>query len=277
MTKILVTGHEGVIASNLIKKLTNCEIIIDSINGKRIDLQNNDEVMKIEPVDTVIHLGGKTEKGLEWKEYFENNIIGTLNILKYCIERKIKKIIFVSSYVYGNPKYLPIDEQHPIDPHNLYTKSKFLAEELCKKFSEMHDLNVIVLRPFNIFAKTMNKDNLISNLITSINTKKIVTITNRSSKRDFLYIDDFIEIILKIKDHDLKFEIFNVGSGISFSFDEIIQTIEKNTSIQLNLEYKKDDESFIQDIKANSTKIKKMLNWQPRLTFEEGLQKLLRI
>ena len=56
MTKILVTGHEGVIASNLIKKLTNCEIVIDSINGKRIDLQNNEEVMKIEPVDTVIHL-----------------------------------------------------------------------------------------------------------------------------------------------------------------------------------------------------------------------------
>ena len=49
MTKILVTGHEGVIASNLIKKLTNCEIVIDSINGKRIDLQNNEEVMKIEP------------------------------------------------------------------------------------------------------------------------------------------------------------------------------------------------------------------------------------
>jgi len=275
MTKILVTGHEGIIASHLIKKLTNCEIITDSINGKRVNLQNNEEVMKIEPVDTVIHLAGKTKKGLEWEEYFENNVIGTLNILKYCVEKNIKKIIFVSSYVYGNPKYLPIDEQHPIAPHNLYTKSKFLAEELCKKFSEMHDLNVIVLRPFNIFAKTMNKDNLISKLITSINTKKIVTITNRNSKRDFLYIDDFIELILKIKDHDFKYEIFNVGSGISFSFDEIIQTIEKNTSIQLNLKYEKDDETFIQDIKANSTKIKKILNWQPRLTFEEGLQKLL--
>ena len=275
MTKILVTGHEGVIASNLIKKLTNCEIIIDSINGKRIDLQNNDEVMKIEPVDTVIHLGGKTEKGLEWEEYFENNIIGTLNILKYCIKKNIKKIIFVSSYVYGNPKYSPIDEQHQISPHNLYTKSKFLAEELCKIYSEKYKLNVIILRPFNIFARSMNKNYLISNLIESVNTKKTVTITNRTSKRDFLYIDDFIELILKIKDYDFKYEIFNVGSGISYSFDEVIEIIEKNTSKKLNLEYKNDDQSYIQNITADNSKITKILDWKPELTFEEGLQKLL--
>ena len=275
MTKILVTGHEGVIGTHLIKKLTNCEVITDSINGKRVNLQNNEEVMKIESVDIVIHLAGKTKKGLEWEEYFENNVIGTLNILKYCVEKNIKKIIFVSSYVYGNPKYLPIDEQHPIAPHNLYTKSKFLAEELCKKFSEMHDLNVIVLRPFNIFAKTMNKDNLISKLITSINTKKIVTITNRNSKRDFLYIDDFIELILKIKDHDFKYEIFNIGSGISYSFDEVIEMIEKSTSKKLNLEYENDVQSYIENITADNSKITKILDWKPKLTFKEGLQKLL--
>jgi len=275
MTKILVTGHEGVIASHLIKKLTNCEIIIDSINGKRIDLQNNEEVMKIEPVDTVIHLGGKTEKGLEWEKYFENNIIGTLNILEYCVKKNIKKIIFVSSYVYGNPKYSPIDEQHQISPHNLYSKSKFLAEELCKIYSEKYKLNVIILRPFNIFARSMNKNYLISNLIESINTKKTVTITNRTSKRDFLYIEDFIELILKIKDYDFKYEIFNVGSGISYSFDEVIEIIEKNTSKKLKLEYKNDDQSYIQNITADNSKITKILDWKPELTFEEGLQKLL--
>tara|TARA_B110000438_G_C15777836_1_gene634884 strand:- start:693 stop:1520 length:828 start_codon:yes stop_codon:yes gene_type:complete len=275
MIRILVTGHEGIIGSHLINKLTNCEIITDSIKGKRIDLQNIEEVMKIEPVDTVIHLGGKTKKGLEWEEYFKNNIIGTLNILQYCIQKNIKKIIFVSSYIYGNPKYLPINEQHPISPHNLYSKSKFLAEELCKIYSEKYNLNVIILRPFNIFAETMNKNYLISNLIESIDTKKTVTITNRTSKRDFLYIDDFIEIILKIKEYDLKFEIFNIGSGISYSFDEIIEIIEKKSSKKINLEYKNDHESFIENITADNSKIKKILNWEPKLTFEKGLQKLL--
>ena len=275
MTKILITGHKGEIATHLIRKLTDSEIITDSINDERIDLQNIEEVMKIEPVETVIHLAGKTQKGLEWKEYFENNIIGTLNILEYCIKKNIKKIIFVSSYVYGNPKYSPIDEQHQLYPHNLYTKSKFLAEELCKIYSEKYKLNVIILRPFNIFARSMNKNYLISNLIESISTKKTVTIINRTSKRDFLYIDDFIELILKIKDHDFKYEIFNVGSGISYSFDEIIKIIEKNTSEKLNVEYKNDDQSFIENITANNSKITKILDWEPKLTFEEGLQKLL--
>ena len=184
--------------------------------------------MKIQPVDTVIHLGSKTKKELDWNEYYENNVKGTLNVLEYCVKKNIKKIIFVSSYIYGKPKYYPIDEQHPISPHNLYTKSKFLAEELCRTYSEKYKLNVIILRPFNIFGRTMQKKYLISNLIESINTKEIVTITNRNSKRDFLHIDDFIDIIIKIKDYDFKFEIFNVGSGISYSFNEIIEIIEKN-------------------------------------------------
>ena len=105
--------------------------------------------------------------------------------------------------------------------------------------------------------------------------KKTVTIINRTSKRDFLYIDDFIELILKIKDHDFKYEIFNVGSGISYSFDEIIKIIEKNTLQKLNVEYKNDDQSFIENITANNSKITKILDWEPKLTFEEGLQKLL--
>ena len=139
----------------------------------------------------------------------------------------------------------------------------------------MYDLNVTVLRPFNIFTGSINKNNLISNLISSIDSKKMITITNKNSKRDFLHIDDFIEIILKIKDIDFKFEVFNAGSGISFSFEQIIEIIEKNTLTQLNLEYKKNDESFIQDIKSDNSKIEKLLNWKPKITLEEGLQKLL--
>jgi len=275
MVKILVTGHKGFIGSRLIDTLKNCDVVTDSINGKRINLLNIEEVMKIQPVDTVIHLGSKTKKELDWNEYYENNVKGTLNVLEYCVKKNIKKIIFVSSYIYGKPKYYPIDEQHPILPHNLYTKSKFLAEELCRTYSEKYKLNVIILRPFNIFGRTMQKKYLISNLIESINTKEIVTITNRNSKRDFLHIDDFIDIIIKIKDYDFKFEIFNVGSGISYSFNEIIEIIEKTTSKKLNLRYENDEKSFIHDITADISKIKKITKWNPKLSFQEGLEKEL--
>ena len=276
MDSILVTGSLGFIGREIIKKITKTKIITDSNNSKRINLQNINEVLEIDPADTVIHLAGKTPKReLKWNDYFENNVFGTLNILEYCIKKNVKKLIYVSSYVYGNPEYCPIDESHPVNPHNAYSKSKFLGEQLCKFYCDNSDLSVIILRPFNIFGESMNDGFLLTNLANAIKTRKKITIINKNSKRDFLHIDDFTEIILKIKDIDFKFEVFNVGSGISFSFEQIIEIIEKNTLTQLNLEYKKNDESFIQDIKSDNSKIEKLLNWKPKITLEEGLQKLL--
>ena len=272
MTKILVTGSKGFIGTEIINALKKYEVITDSINSKRIDLKKIEEVMQLNSSDMVIHLGGKTTKGLDWNEYFNNNVLGTINILEYCIKKNIKKLIFVSSYVYGNPKYSPINEKHTISPHNAYTKSKYLAEQLCEFYSKNSNLNVIILRPFNIFGKTLPKDFLIPNLFNSIKTNKTVTIVNRNSRRDFLHVNDFVDVILKVKDYDFKFEVFNVGSGKSFSFNEIIEKIEKISSKKLNLEYKQDKENLIEDIKADISKISNKIKWTPKISFDDGLQ-----
>ena len=273
MTKVLVTGSRGFIGKQLIKKLKKSEVLIDCIGSKRIDLKNIEEVMKLNASDVVVHLGGKTTKGLEWDEYFNNNVLGTLNILEYCITKKIKKMIFVSSYVYGKPKYLPIDEEHPIDPHNAYTKSKYLAEQLCEFYAKNSDLNIIILRPFNIFGKTLPDGFLISNLLKSIQTNEKITIVNKDSKRDFLHIDDFVDIVLKIKDCDFKFEVFNVGSGKSYSFNEVVKKIEKISIKKLNLQYEEDKESFIGEITADISKLNNKIKWVSKISFDEGLQK----
>jgi len=273
MTKILVTGSKGFIGRQVVKRLNKSEIITDSIDSKRVNLQKIEEVLRLNKSDIVIHLGGKTTKGLNWDEYFDNNVLGTLNVLEYCIKKNIKKMIFISSYVYGNPKYSPIDEKHQISPHNAYTKSKYLAEELCEFYAKNSNLNVIILRPFNIFGETSPDGFLISNLFKSAGTNEKITIVNKNSKRDFLYIDDFVDVILNIKDYDFKFEIFNVGSGVSYSFNEVIKKIEKITSKKINLDYKNNEETFIKDIKADITKINEKINWKPKIKFDEGLQR----
>lgn len=273
MTKILVTGSRGFIGKQVINKLNSSDVITDSIDSKRIDLKNIEEVMKLNSSDVVIHLGGKTRKGLVWEEYFNNNVVGTLNILEYCILKKIKKMIFVSSYVYGKPKKLPISEEHSIEPHNFYTKSKYLAEQLCEFYAKNSDLDIIILRPFNIFGRTLPKGFLISNLLKSIQTNEKITITNKDSKRDFLHIDDFVDIILKIKDSDFKFEIFNVGSGKSYSFNEVIEKIENISMEKLNLEYIENEENFIGEIVADISKLNDKIGWFPKISFDEGLQK----
>ena len=224
MDSILVTGSSGFIGSKIVEKLPRSKIIADSNGSKRIDLQNLREVMKIDSSDIVIHLGGKTpKKELRWNDYFDNNISGTLNILEYCIKKKVKRLIYVSSYIYGNPQYCPIDENHPVNPHNAYSWSKYFGERLCELYCERTELDVTILRPFNIFGKSMNEGFLLANLVNAVKTNRKNTILNKNSKRDFLYIDDFIDLILKIKDYDCKFEIFNVGTGISISFSDIIK------------------------------------------------------
>ncbi len=277
MNSILVTGSSGFIGRKVLEKLPKLGVITDYDNSMRVNLQNIDEVMKIDSVDIVIHLGGKTpKKELKWNDYFNNNISSTLNILEYCIKKNVKKLIYVSNYIYGNPKYSPIDENHPINPHNAYSESKYLAERLCKFYCDKTNLNLIILRPFNIYGESMNEGFLLSNLINSVKTDQKVTVINKDSRRDLLHVDDFVDLILKIIDYNCKFEIFNVGTGISFSFNEIIEKIENVTLKKLNLEYLEDKKIFIEDIKADITKIKEKLDWKPKIGIEEGLKRMLK-
>ena len=271
MTKILVTGSKGFIGKEILKKIDDSKIISDSIDSSRINLQNIDEVIKMDRADVVIHLGGKTIKGLDWNEYFKNNVLGTLNILEYCLRKKVKKIIFVSSYVYGKPKYSPIDELHRIDPHNAYTRSKYLAEQLCELYAQNSKLQVIIVRPFNIFGKTLPKGFLISNLFIASQTDEEISIVNKNSKRDFLYIDDFVDVILQLVKYETKFEIFNVGSGKSYSFEETIKEIQKITNKHFKIKYSEKDNELIDDIRADISKIQNKLNWKPKISFKEGL------
>lgn len=277
MNKILITGSSGFIGRELVKKIPKSDVILDSNEFEHIDLQNKEEVMSLDSADLVIHLAGKTPwKEWRWGEYFKNNVLGTLNVLEYCIQKKIKKMIYVSSYVYGNPKCCPIDENHPVNPHNAYTESKYLGERLCEFYCNMTDLNLIILRPFNIFGESLRDGFMITNLINSVKTGKKLTITNKDSKRDFLYIDDFVDLILKIKDYDFKFQIFNVGSGVSYSFEDIIKKIQVMTSKKIELEYNENKEIFIDDIKADISKIKNEIKWEPRIKFDEGLRKIIK-
>ncbi len=273
---ILITGSTGFIGRNLIKKIPKYNVPIEK-NGRRIDLRNREKVLKLKRADTVIHLAGKTpySKGLLKNEFFEHNFLGTLNILEYCVLKKVEKLIFVSSYVYGNPKYNPIDEKHIIQPHNPYAKSKSLAEELCKVYAQEFGIKIIILRPFNLFGNLQKKGFLISNIMESIKNNKSILITNKKNKRDYLLIDDFIDVILNMIDFDCKFEIFNIGSGKCFSFEKIIQLFEEKSGKKLKKKIKTSNKNNISKIQADISKISKKTGWHPKYNLEEGVKKTL--
>ncbi len=273
---ILITGSSGFIGRHLIKKIPKYYTPIEE-SGEEIDLRNREKVLKIKRVNTVIHLAGKTpySKKISDSEILEHNILGTLNILEYCVEKKVEKIIFVSSYLYGNPKYNPIDEKHVVQPHNTYAKSKYLAEELCKIYAKKFGIKIIILRPFNLFGNLQKKGFLISNIIESIKNDSSILITNKNNKRDYLLVDDFIDVILKMIDFDSKFEIFNIGSGKCYSFEKIIQIFEKKSGKKIKKENKVSKKNNISKIQADINKISKKTGWYPKYNFEEGVEKIL--
>ena len=140
---ILVTGSSGFIGSHLINKISHKTILF----GKKDNLLSREKVLQIKRVDVVIHLASKIPGRNDGRKekFFENNVLGTLNILEYCVKKRVEKLIFISSSVYGKPQHSPVSEKHPVMHNNPYTKSKILAEELCKLYAKKYGLNVITV------------------------------------------------------------------------------------------------------------------------------------
>ena len=109
----------------------------------------------------------------------------------------------------------------------------------------------------------------------SIKNNSSITIINKNNKRDYLFIDDLIEVIIKLINYECKFEIFNIGSGKSYSFENIIQLFEKKSKKKIKRKYKISKENSIPKIQADITKIKKEIKWNPKYTLVEGIEKII--
>ena len=240
-------------------------------------MTKREKVLQTKRVDVVIHLASKIPQSnnKEKEGFFENNVLGTLNILEYCVKKRVEKLIFISSSIYGKPQYNPVNEKHPIMYNNPYSKSKILAEELCKIYAQKYKIQIIILRPFNIYGNLQKDNSLISNIIKSIKNNNNITIINKNNKRDYLFIDDLIDAIIKLINYKCEFEIFNIGSGKSYSFENVIQLFEKRTKKKIIKQYKISKKNNIPKIQVDISKIKKEINWNPKYTLVEGIEKII--
>jgi len=267
-----VTGSSGFIGRHLIEKLNDYNIIKE--NGIENKLKKKRNTSKI---DIVVHLGGKTpySNKLSFVDFLDSNLKSTAQILEFCVKHKVKKLIFVSSYVYGKPTMKKINETHKIRPHSPYAMSKFLGEQICEFYGRMYGLNIIIVRPFNIYGAEQKKGFFIPNLMNVAKSGRKIVIVNKKSKRDFLYIDDFVDAIKKIIKLNLENQVFNIGYGKSYSFEQIIKKIEKITGKKVNVKYINESSTFIPNIVANISKITKKTGWIPTISFDDGLKRLL--
>lgn len=278
--KIAVTGSSGFTGSHLVKRLKALNHNIISIDIETsIDITDWQQLEFIEHFDILFHLAAKSYVPDSYKEplsFFYTNIIGTLNALELC-RRNGARMVFISSYLYGNPQYLPIDEKHPVSAFNPYSESKMICEQLCQSYNRDFNLPVVIIRPFNLFGPGQNENFLIPTIMNQAKAGEII-LNDPAPKRDFLYIDDFVDLLVKLIDYQNRdCQIFNAGSSKSFSVRETVEIIRRLLNSNINTKFTHNKRpAEISDTVADITRAKELLGWQPKISFEEGLKMLIK-
>jgi UDP-glucose 4-epimerase len=270
MKSIIITGSSGFIGKNLKELLERDYKIIEFDKG------NNKDITKIEDfenlnADYVVHLAALMRKETP-QEMLNVNVLGTLNVLEFCRKTGAKLIFISSSVVYGNVKG-EIKEDYPLKPESFYGLTKLIGEEICKFYNKNFNVLTIILRFFNAYGKGQ-RDALIPEIISQLSEEKIV-LRNPYPKKDFVYVEDIVEAINKSLNLN-SFEIINIGTGKSYSVREIAETLVKLNGKDKKIEFL-DDTKIDIDSRAIFSKAEEILKWQPTISLEEGLKKILQV
>jgi nucleoside-diphosphate-sugar epimerase len=276
MKTIAITGSSGFIGKHLVKKLKELQyntIELDITNN--IDVTDWSQVQKIPHFDVIIHLAAKSfvpDSFINPHEFYSVNQNSTLNVLELARIHS-SKVIYFSSYLYGEPQYLPIDEKHPLKPHNPYAQSKIICEKICEGYHRDFNVPIIIFRPFNIYGPGQNELFLLPKIIKQQKTGHINLIDPRP-KRDFIHVFDIISaVITAIEYNNSDLLIFNLGTGKSFSVEEIVSLIVKNSGFDVSVNYSNEYRAGeVLDTVADIKKIYNVLNWLPSVEIEQGLK-----
>jgi UDP-glucose 4-epimerase len=277
---VMVTGSEGFLGTSLVRAIKNTGrkvIPVDYKLGQ--DLLKKESLGDLPDADVIVHLAGKTYIPSAWDDphaMYDININTTLNMLEFARKRGARKFIFPSTYVYGQPQYLPIDEEHPVNVWNPYARSKLLGEELCRAYSEDYNIHSIILRLFNVYGPGQPQFFLIPTIISQLSSPTI-TLEDGSPRRDFVYVSDVIWAFqLSLDFNNSKYEIFNIGSGVSHRVGDIADLVLNISNSRGKVIYKNvRRKNEVMDTVADISKAKRLLGWEPKVTLGEGLTNMI--
>lgn len=277
--RIAVTGSSGFAGSHLLKRLKESGsdvIALDIKNG--IDITDWEKIRSIEKFDVLFHLAAKIYVPDSYenpRDFYYTNTTGTLNSLELCRIHKAK-IVFASSYIYGNPRYLPADENHPIDAFNPYAQTKIIGEQLCEGYHRDFGVPVVILRPFNIYGPGQDEKFLIPHIIKQAKGGTII-LKDPEPKRDMLFVDDVVDAYIKAAEYDQKdYDVFNIGAGKSYSVLEIVNTVIGLFDYEIDVRFSGEKrQNEVLDTIADISKAKNLLSWEPKTDLRDGLNKSL--
>lgn len=297
---ILVTGADGFVASHLCEYLVNKNAkvtalikrnsggtfkningIKDKVSIKWGDTQDLSLMMEAtKEQDIVYHLAAQSHVGHSIYNPYEtvvNDVMSTLNILEAGRKNDIKKIIHAgSSEIYGDPKYVPIDEKHPLQPRSPYAAAKAAAENLLESYYHTYGLPVVESRFFNIYGPNQGLDQAIPKFILQcLNEIKITIYGDGMQTRDYTFVEDAVHAygLLGIK-KGLEGKVINFGAGKEITIKELAGLIIKLTKSKSKLDFsKKLRTGETPRLLCDPKLAKNELGWSAKIDIVTGLEK----
>lgn len=278
--RVLVTGADGFIGRHLSQALSKMGHVIFTHTISEGDITNERALDRFDDIDHVFHLAARTfvpESLKKPYEYFQTNVLGTISVLEYC-RKNACNMTFMSTYVYGEPRYLPINENHPVIGLTPYHQSKISCESICEFYSRQFNVKITVLRPFNVFGKGQSTHFLIPKIIAQILDPKVkeISVMDLKPKRDYIYIDDLIKAMLLTMNPAKSYSVYNVGSGVSKSVEEVIINVQRVTGIKKAYTSSNQLRSAeVSNCVADISAIHKELGFVPEYTLTLGLKAMI--
>lgn len=242
--------------SKLLTAAMGCEVVfhLAAQPGVRYSLQHPEEVARV-------------------------NVDGTVSLLDVARRIDVDRLVFASSSsVYGNPKYLPVDEKHPTGPLSPYAASKLAAEEFCRNYSRLYGMDIVILRYFSVYGPRQRPDMAIYRFLSQIlNGEKPTVIGTGDQSRDFTFVDDIVSGTLSASSvPSADGETFNLGSGKSVTVNSLLGLlIELTCRHDVGLEQLHSVPGECDHTCAHIAKAQTMLGYKPQVNLEEGLRRFI--
>jgi UDP-glucuronate 4-epimerase len=305
MRRVLITGAAGFIGSHLTERLLargDCLLGLDDFNdyydpaikrrnvaealkNERFKLYEADicdeaalrHIFELERPDVVVHLAARAGVRPSLKDpnlYHRVNVIGGQHVLDACRDIRPSHLVFASSSsVYGGSTDVPFKEDNPVHrPISPYAATKRMNELQAHVYSHVYGLNVTMLRFFTVYGPRQRPDMAIHMFTKAIlEGKPVAMFGDGSMRRDYTYIDDVIDGLVRCVDRPFRYEIFNLGEHHTTSLRELIDLIAKHCGKPARIEQKPKQPGDVEITYADIDHAREMLGYNPQFTMDEGI------